>query len=839
MSSFRLRRNLHFWLDGREYVIEERLGNGDLKIRDCLTEEASSICEDAILKLYEEDRFQAEPPEPRSGSKKVKSYKAADFSQIDDSLKEEARRRYRYVKAYFEKNLQKRNHETLEPIIEEVSKELREELLAGLTRASEELKQEILAKLEAFDSPSWISVYRWINKYQTGGSDVRSLVSNHRAKGDYKPKISQEVIDIIDDAVNEVYLNPLKPTISDVCDSIGYRITAENAVREKQNLPPLECPHPTTIYQRVSKIEAYQETLKRYGRKTADRENNFSGHEPPQAKRPLEVVEIDHTKLPFYIIDGETKLPIGVPTLTSAIDKAFNIPVGYYLSFEPPSSLSVMQCLWHAIHPKNYVKKKYPSITNSWDAYGKPGLLKCDNALEFKEARQLKDSALQLGFPVDFCPVKVPWYKSRVEGHFRKLNSQALGGKPGSYLKFEKEFDCEYDPAKNAVITLEDLHEIIHIFIVDVVCQEPHPKFGTPKAEAWRKAIDEFPPVLPSSRRDLRIFLGTVVERVISRNGVEFEGLYYRSDDLILLRQIYEQRDRRRTGGTRDREKAKIKIDPTDISCVYVYNPTSDEFVRIPAVNQSYTKGLSLWQHRKIKELAARESEKVDITALILAKAKIQEVVDRAWQNVKGGRTRSTAARWLGIGRDGIDVGGVENYHNQQVAKRQVNSTSTNFAPTIDCEVNDTFNEDMPVGESTSVESISNFESAFDESFSTEIANSELNSFINPAGLDAQNQLTQNSLQEEQLENSTVTQQNPTELLKPSGKRVKQSSGSTATEKKTSDKKPRSKKSSVASNSQNKQKRGEKQKVEDEPKQNPAVTKLDLTGWGADYRLPQ
>jgi hypothetical protein len=99
-----------------------RLGNGDLKIRDCLTEEASSICEDAILKLYEEDRFQVEPPEPRSGSKKVTSYKAADFSQIDNSLKEEARRRYRYVNAYFEKNLQKRNQKTLEPIIEEVSK---------------------------------------------------------------------------------------------------------------------------------------------------------------------------------------------------------------------------------------------------------------------------------------------------------------------------------------------------------------------------------------------------------------------------------------------------------------------------------------------------------------------------------------------------------------------------------------------------------------------------------------------------------------------------------------------------------------------------------------------
>lgn len=365
MSSFRLRRNLHFWLDGREYVIEDRLGNGDLKICDCLTEEASSMCEDAILRLYEEDRFQVKPPESRSGSKKAKSYKAADFSQIDDSLKEEARRKYRYVNAYFEKNLQKRNQKTLEPIIEEVSKELREELLEGLTRASEELRKEILAKLEAFDSPAWISVYRWIKKYETSGNDVRSLVSNHRAKGDYNPKIPQEVIAIITDAIDEVYLNPLKPTISDVCESIRYRINAENTIREKQGLQLLKHPHPTTISRRISKIEAYQETLKRYGRKTADRKNNFSGHEPPQATRPLEVVEIDHSKLPLFIIDGETKLPIGVLTFTSAIDKAFNIPLGYYISFEPPSSLSVMQCLWHAIHPKSYVREKHPSIKNS------------------------------------------------------------------------------------------------------------------------------------------------------------------------------------------------------------------------------------------------------------------------------------------------------------------------------------------------------------------------------------------------------------------------------------------------------------------------------------------
>jgi putative transposase len=677
MSSFRLKRNLYFWLDGREYVIEDRLGNGDLKIRNVLTEEPSAISEEAILKLYEEGRFQIEAPEDKKGRGKVKSYKSADFSQINDSLKEEAKRRYRYVNAYFEKNLQKRNQKTLEPIIEEVSKELRDELLNGLTRASEELRKEIIAKLDAFDIPSWVSVYRWIKKYEASGYNIRSLVSNHRAKGDYEAKISKEVIAIIDDAINEVYLNPLKSSVSDVYDSISFRILKENKERDEQGLPLLECPHKTTVYRRVNQNEAYQEMLKRYGRRTADRKNNFSGTEPPEATRPLETLEIDHTKLPFYVIDGKTGLPIGRPTLTTAIDKAFSIPAGYYTSFEPASGLSVMQCMWHAIHPKTYIKKKYPTVSNFWDVYGTPGVLKCDNGLEFKEGEQLKEAALQLGFHVDFCPVKVPWYKSKVEGYFHKQNSELLRGKPGSYLKFEKEFDDEYDPAENAILTLEELHEIVHIFIVDIVCQQKHPKFGTPKIEAWREAISEFPPTLPSNRNDLKILLGTVVERTITRNGIEFEGLYYRSDDLIRLRDIYEERDKRRTGGTKDREKAKVRINPIDISCVYVYDPTTLEFVRVPAVSQSYTQGLSLWQHRKIKQLAAREAEKVDITALCIAKAKIQAVVDRAWRNVKGGRTRSTAARWLGVGREGIDVGEVENYYEAQKSKKQATSNSS------------------------------------------------------------------------------------------------------------------------------------------------------------------
>ena len=81
----------------------------------------------------------------------------------------------------------------------------------------------------------------------------------------------------------------------------------------------------------------------RYGRAVADKTFNSVKYEPPQTKRPMEVVEIDHTLLPLYVVDPETNLPIGTPTLTTAIDRYTGIPIGYYVSYEPPSYLSVMQ----------------------------------------------------------------------------------------------------------------------------------------------------------------------------------------------------------------------------------------------------------------------------------------------------------------------------------------------------------------------------------------------------------------------------------------------------------------------------------------------------------------
>lgn len=347
-------------------------------------------------------------------------------------------------------------------------------------------------------------------------------------------------------------------------------------------------------------------------------------------------------------------MPIGTPSLTSAVDKYSGVIVGYYLSFEPFSSLSVMQCLLHTIHPKDYVKNKFPSVKKDWNVYGIMEILVVDNGKEFY-SQHFQDACQQLGISIQYTPPYMPWYKSSIKRTFSSYNTQLLQGQPGAlFQEFTTQYD--YDPKKNAVVSLEALQEMIHIFIVDIHNQSSHSQFCTPRAEVWSKGITEYPPTLPLNLQELRVLVGAIEKRVITRRGVELYGLYYNSCELARLRSNYEVEDMRRRGGLRQKEKATIKYDPTDLSKIYVFDPTSHQFIVVPAMNQEYTQGLTLWQHRVIKNLAAIESKRVDIVALALAKQKIQEIVEREWQKSSKGKTRKSMARWLGIGRDDLKV---------------------------------------------------------------------------------------------------------------------------------------------------------------------------------------
>ena len=143
---------------------------------------------------------------------------------------------------------------------------------------------------------------------------------------------------------------------------------------------------------------------------------------------------------------------------------------------------------------------------------------------------------------------------------------------------------------------------------------------------------------MPPSAEELSILLGRISYRVLQHYGVRFLSLRYNSSALTTLRTKLRG------------EKAKIKYHPADLSCLYVYDPFAKRYIEVPALDQEYTQGLSLWKHRIIRRAARDEYGSVDLAALGRAKRKIQEIVD-AGKRRKKTSTRSRIARWDTAGK--------------------------------------------------------------------------------------------------------------------------------------------------------------------------------------------
>jgi putative transposase len=321
--------------------------------------------------------------------------------------------------------------------------------------------------------------------------------------------------------------------------------------------------------------------------------------------------------------------------------------LGFYISFNPPSYLTVMECLKHAIRPKTYMRRKYSSVKNEWSPYGIPEVLVVDNAREF-HGRNLEDACHQLGIVLQFGQRGKPWMRPSVERSYRTLATQLHHQLPGTTFSniFEK---GGYEPGKTAIITPDVLDEVTHKWIADVYQISAHRGIRDVPALRWEKGIAEWPPALPVNNEILDIALGYTEERVPTARGIELDNLFYNDEDLALVRRTLDPH-----------KKVIIKRNPSDLSLIHVYDERHNRYIPVPAVDQDYTRGLTLYQHTVISRYV-RDQLKRNVNAFSLARAKreIQEIVEREWTAAGSkSRTRKRLARFRAEGiqkRDRIE----------------------------------------------------------------------------------------------------------------------------------------------------------------------------------------
>lgn len=506
----------------------------------------------------------------------------------------------------------------VEPLIEAI--------WTGLSAPERELMPSI---------PHASSVSRWRRQFRECDENINALLDRVALKGNRESRLHSEVEDLVERCIQELYLTPERRNMETVLAAINQHIDAANLQRiSSEHLPRVGY---SCLRTRIKEIPAYDVWASRYGKRAADVKFRSSGL-GEQASLPLERASIDHCRLDVFVVDEQTGLPLGRPWLTVILDECTRMVLGYSLSFDDPSAMTVMRALRHAMLPKD----EDPNLLNAWPAWGVIRTLVVDNGLEF-HGFSLDHATGRFGTTVQTCPRRQPWYKGKIERYFRTVMSDLLSEIPGRTFSNVLERG-DYDSAKHAVITLESLNRVLKIWTVDFYHQRRHSALSETPAAKWARLIGQVDRHLPDSAESMEASFGKPLKRMLGHQGVQNDTLLYNSDALAALRHRHGERF-----------VVSVITNDEDVGYLYVVCPDTSEYLKVPAVDAAYANGMTRWQHRKCREYANLLSEEsADPVSSADAKRRIRKLIAEDML-LNPGKSRSKLHRWL-KGQDALEV---------------------------------------------------------------------------------------------------------------------------------------------------------------------------------------
>jgi putative transposase len=474
------------------------------------------------------------------------------------------------------------------------------------------------------------SIYRWLNKFNSMGV-ISSLMMKARGWKESRPRLDARVVEIIDRAIDQVYLNKRRSSKNKVIREVEIQC-------RKAHLSP---PHPNTVRNRINKIDE-RERIRRRG--FADKARNKyqpAGGTFPGADYPLAVIQIDHTPVDIIIVDDEHRLPLGRPYLTLAIDVFSRCVTGYYIALEAPNENSVAMCISHSILPKDAWLELH-GVDASWDVRGFPTKIHVDNGADFR-TETLRRACLEYDIQLEFRPVRQPQYGGHIErllGSFMKK----IHDLPGTTFSsvYEKQ---NYNSEKMAALTLDELERWLLVLISKYYHNHKHSSLGVPPITKWEEGLWGKGPNagigIPSLAQDpitVELDFMPLFHRGIFKDGVRIDGVRYYSD---VLNPWIGARDE----GTKKGRKFVFRRDPRNISKIWFYDEQLKQYFEIPYADQSLPT-MTLWEFNHIKgELRKKGADTTNMHEVALAYDEMNEIASEAEKKTKKARRMAQQAK--------------------------------------------------------------------------------------------------------------------------------------------------------------------------------------------------
>lgn len=440
----------------------------------------------------------------------------------------------------------------------------REEIIKDLVFVSRTKNDvEEVAKEHGY---SYVTLYNWIKLYEQTG-ETSSLVPRIAKRGKKGNRLDPKVDEIINDVLENIYLNEQRYSFNRVYNKIYLACKHEN----------LKAPHRNTIRYRISQIKPKKVVRKRDGYKKAQEQfDNFDG-KFPAGKFPFDFVQIDHTPLDIRLVDSMYRKPLGRPTLTMAIDVYSRMVVGLFVSFMGPAFYNVSQCMFNIFTKKDNLLKKY-GVEGEWEIFGIPRIIGVDNGSDLvcEDMQRVCD---EYGISLQKRPVGRPQFGPHIERAFRTHNGDIHNLSGTTFSNISEKGD--YDSDKHASYTIEEFTSWLLHYIVNIYHKKYHSEiFMTPEQKYLEGIVgnDKNPgvglaPILDNIE-DVKISLLPTEMRTVQKDGITIDGVTYYSD--VLRHWIGIKNDANR------RISHKIKRDPMNIQKIYFYDPELKEYFEVP-----------------------------------------------------------------------------------------------------------------------------------------------------------------------------------------------------------------------------------------------------------------
>jgi putative transposase len=426
-------------------------------------------------------------------------------------------------------------------------------------------------------------------------------------------RLAPEVQAIVEHSINTFYLTRQKPSVA----------ALHRHIEQECRKAELQPPDKRTVEKRVANLPPFQVLRAREGAPAA-RQKFAPLRGRLETAYPLDVVQIDHTKIDIIIVDEVTRQSIGRPWLTLVLDVDSRMVCGFWISPDPPSTTSVALAVANAVLPKAaWLEASGLGVDLPWPVAGLPRCLHVDNAREF-HSKAFVRACQQYGIVVRYRPAGRPHYGGHIERLLGTL-MRLIHELPGTtFSSIQERGDA--DPEAGAVLTLRELERVFALYVLGPYHHAVHSALGIPPLAAWAERLGQrpFPPAQPQDPDEFLYSFLPFKEVTIRREGLRLHSIFYYDDVLTTW-----------LGHTTRR--VRVKYNPRNLSCVYLEDPEGRHWpIRYSNLGRP---AITLWEQKAaVKALRERGSRLVNEQAIFASVEARRAIIADAAVRTKAAR---------------------------------------------------------------------------------------------------------------------------------------------------------------------------------------------------------